>query len=79
MLENACVESTSPYALSPHHERAKQDTIGVARGMSAKLPHCTGHVLVYLMENKILFIHHVVKWWGCDCIIENNKDLNERT
>jgi hypothetical protein len=36
-------------------------------------------VLDYAMENEIPFVHHVVKQWGCDCIIEDNKDLNERT
>jgi hypothetical protein len=68
-----------PYALLPHHEGAKQNTIGVAKGTNAKLPHCTGHVLAYLMENEIPFVHHVVKWQGCRYTIENNKCLNERT
>jgi len=49
--------------ISPHHEGAKRNAIKVAKGANAKLPHCTGHALTYLMENKIPFVHHVVKQW----------------
>jgi hypothetical protein len=65
--------------MSPCHEGAKWNTIGVARGISAKLPHCMGFALTYPMEKEMPFVHHVVKWWGCDCIIEHDKSLNERT
>jgi hypothetical protein len=68
-----------PYALLPHHEGAKQDTIGVAGGTSAKLPHCIDHVLAYPMESEMPFVHHTIEWWGCDYIIEDGKGLNERT
>jgi hypothetical protein len=51
-----------PYAMLPYHERAKWYTIGITRGTSAKLPHHWGHVLTYPMENKMPFVHHVVKW-----------------
>jgi len=49
------------YALSPYHEGVKQNTIGVIEKTSAKLPHCMGFMLAYLMENEMSFIHHVVK------------------
>jgi len=51
----------------------------VARGTSAKLSHYIGPLLVYLMENKMPFVHHVVELWGCGYIIEDVKGLNERT
>jgi hypothetical protein len=79
LLENAWVEYAFPYALSPHHEGAKWNTIEVARRASAKLPHCVGHVLAYLMENEMPHVHHAKKWWGCSCIIEDNKGPNEMT
>ncbi len=62
-----------------HHDGAKRNTIGVVRRASAKLPHYTGLVLAYLMENEMSLVHHVVKWWGCNCTIDNNKNLNERS
>ncbi len=68
-----------PYALSPCHEEVKRDTIGVAGGANAKLPHCTGHVLIYPMENKMPLVHHVIEWHGCHYTNEDNKGLNERT
>jgi hypothetical protein len=46
----------------PRHEGAKQDTIGVTRGTSAKLPHHKDLVPTYLMENKTPFIHHTKEW-----------------
>jgi hypothetical protein len=46
--------------MSPHHERAKRNTIGVIRGTSVKLSHYMGPTLVYPMENKMPFVHHVV-------------------
>jgi hypothetical protein len=68
-----------PYALSPRRKDAKQDTIGVAKETSAKLPHCMGHALTYPMENEMPFVHHTIEWWGCDYINKDNKGLNERT
>ncbi len=68
-----------PYALSFFHEGAIKDTIGVPGGASAKLPHCIGLALAYLMENKMLLVHHAIEWWGCNYIIEDDKNLNERT
>jgi hypothetical protein len=68
-----------PYALSPQHEGAKRDTIGVVGGTSAKLSHYTNPALTYPMENKMPLVHHAIKWWGCGSTIENNKGLNERT
>jgi hypothetical protein len=35
--------------------------------------------LTYPMENEMLLVHHVVEWWGCSYINENDKGLNERT
>jgi hypothetical protein len=57
----------------------KRNTIGVVRGVSAKLPNCTGPMLAYPMENEMSFIHHTVKQWECGCIVEDGKGLNERT
>jgi hypothetical protein len=50
-----------PYVMLAHHEGAKQDTIGVARRTSAKLPHCTNLSQVYLMENEMSLVHHAIK------------------
>jgi hypothetical protein len=50
--------------LSPHYEGAKQDTIGVAIGTSAKLPHCIGFSPVYLMENKMPLVHQFIEVVG---------------
>jgi len=33
--------------------------------------------LAYPIENKMPLIHHALEWWGCNCIIEDNKSLNE--
>jgi hypothetical protein len=79
LLKNVRVEFAFFYALSPHHEGAKRNTIGVARGMSAKLSYYIGLTLVYEMENEMPLVHHVVEWWGCGCMIKDNKGLNERT
>jgi hypothetical protein len=68
-----------PYALSPFYEGANKDTIGVAGRASAKLPHCTGLAVAYPMENEMSLVHHAIKWWGCSYIIEDDKNLNERT
>jgi hypothetical protein len=38
-----------------------------------------GLVLVYPMENKMPFVHHVIEQWGCGYIDEDDKGLNERT
>jgi hypothetical protein len=55
LLKSAWVKSTFPYALSPHHEGAKRDTIEVVRGTTTKQSHCMGHVLTYPMENEMPF------------------------
>jgi hypothetical protein len=49
------------YALLPYHEEAKQDTIGVVRGANVKLPHYTGLVLTYPMENEMPLVHHTIE------------------
>ncbi len=64
-----------PYAFSPHHERAKWDTIGVAKKTSAKLPHCIGPMVVNPLKKETPLVHHTIKWWGCDYIIEDDKRL----
>jgi hypothetical protein len=61
LLKNAWIESAFPYALSPHHEGTKWDTIGVTRGIMPKLPHCMGPTLIYLMENEMPFVHHAIE------------------
>jgi len=65
--------------MSPQHKKAKRNTIGVARRTIVKLPHYMGPVLTYPMENLMLFVHHAIKWWGCNYTIEDDKGLNERT
>ncbi len=67
-----------PYALSPCHEGAKQNTIGVVRGVNAKLPHCMGFALIYPMENEMTPIYHIIEWWGWGCTIEDGKGVNEK-
>jgi hypothetical protein len=57
----------------------KKDTIGVTGRTSAKLPHCIGPALAYLMENEMPFVHHAIEWWGCSYVIEDNRNINERT
>jgi len=79
LLESTWIESTSRYGLSPCHEEAKWDTIGVIGRLIAKLPHYTNFALIYPMENKMSLAHHVVKWWGYDYTDQNNKSLSERT
>ncbi len=61
------------------HNGAKRDTIGVAKGTNAKLPHYTGPMLAYPMENKMPLIYHIAEWWGCDYTNEDGKGLSERT
>jgi hypothetical protein len=63
----------------PHHEEAKRNTIGVIGRASVKLPHCTGPMLVYPMENEMPIVHHVVEWWGCNYTNEDGKGLSKRT
>ncbi len=79
LLKNTWIEYVFPYALLPYHEGAKQDTIGVIKGVCAKLPHCTSLVLIYSMENEMSLIHHIVEHWGCGYINEDCKGLNEKT
>jgi len=68
-----------PYALSPCHKGAKQNTIGVVGGASAKLPHCKGPPLTYSMENEMSLVHHATERWGCDYTNKDSKGLSERT
>ncbi len=79
LLENDWVIFTFPYALSPFHEGVKQDTIGVTRGVNEKQPHHKNLMLVYQMENKMPLVHHAGEWYGCNCIIENDKSQDGRT
>ncbi len=79
MLENAWIKSAFPYGLLFRHEEAKRNNIGVVGRANAELPHYTSHVLAYLMENEMSFIHHVVEWWGCGYTYEDDKSLGERT
>ncbi len=79
LLENVWVESMFPYALSPHHEEAKRDTIGVTGRASAKLPHYMSVVLVYPMENEMPLVHHPIKQLECGYTNEDIKGLSERT
>jgi hypothetical protein len=65
--------------MSSCHEDAKRDTIKVARGTNAKLPHFTGHALSYPTENEMSLVHHVVEQWGCNYTNKDSKGLNERT
>ncbi len=78
LLKKPWVKSAFPYALLPRHKGPKWDTIGVIRGASAKLPHYMGPTLVYIMENKMSLVHHIVEWRGCGYINEDGKGLNER-
>jgi hypothetical protein len=57
----------------PYHEEVKQNTIGVARRVSAKLPHYMSLVLTYPMEIEMPFAHHVVKRRGCSYTIKTTK------
>jgi hypothetical protein len=50
----------------------------VIRRINAKVSHYMGLSLIYLMENKMLFVHHVIKQWGCGYRIKNIKGLNEK-
>jgi hypothetical protein len=81
MLESAWIKFAFPYGLSPRHKEVKRNTIGVVGESNAKVPHCTSTslALIYLMENKIPFIHHVVEQWRCNYTDEDDKGLNERT
>jgi hypothetical protein len=65
--------------LLPYHKGAKQNTIGVIRGVNAKLPHHRGLALAYLMKNEMSLVHNIVERQGCDYTIENNESLNEKT
>jgi len=55
------IEPTIPYGMLSHHKKAKQNTIGITRGTSVKLPHYRGLVLAYLMKNETSFIHHAIE------------------
>jgi len=79
LLKDVGVEFLFPYVMSPHRKRVERDTIGLIRGASANLPHCTSFALTYPMENKMPFVHYIIEWWGCSCTIEADTCLNERT
>jgi hypothetical protein len=79
LLENTSIESGFPYAPLPHHEGAKQNTIGVIRRTNVKQPHHESFVLAYSMENETPFVRHIIEQQGCDYIIEVYISLNERT
>jgi hypothetical protein len=57
----------------------KQDTIGVTRRTNVKQPHDRCPLLTYIVENKMSFIRHIVEQQGCNCIVEDDKNLNGRT
>jgi hypothetical protein len=50
-----------PYAQLPFPEKTKQNTIEVTKETNVKLPHHKGHVLIYSLENKMPFIHYIIK------------------
>jgi len=52
LLESIWVKFAFPYGLSPRHEEAKWNTIGVIGGVSAKLPHCYDHSLGFTTKAK---------------------------
>jgi hypothetical protein len=79
LLESTWVKSAFPYGLSPHHEEAKWDTIGIVGETSARLPHYMGPTLACPMENEMPLVHHIVERWECGYINEDNKHLNEKT
>jgi hypothetical protein len=58
MIENIRIQFVFYYAHLPCFEKAKQDTIGVIRGVNAKLPHHKGFMLIYPVENEMSFLHH---------------------
>ncbi len=64
LLKSVWVNFAFHYVLLPHHNEAKQDTIGVAIITNAKLPHYTNLMLIYPMQNEMSFVHHVVKVVG---------------
>jgi len=78
-VKNIWIESAFPYALSPCHEEAIRDTIGVVGETSAKLPHYKNPMLAYIMENEMPFVHHAMERWGCNYTNEDDKGLSERT
>jgi hypothetical protein len=67
LLESIWTKSPFPYSQWPPFEGAKQDTIGVIAGANAKLPYQRGPMPTYLMENKMLLVHHVES--GRDAIV----------
>jgi hypothetical protein len=64
---------------SPPLEGTKQDTIGETRKTNVKQPHHRCLLLIYLVENKMSFIHRIVERQGYNCIVEDDKNLNGRT
>jgi hypothetical protein len=61
LLESIKIGPTFASAQMPHHKGAKQNTIGVTKEISVKLPHYRGLVLTYRKENEMSFGHHVVE------------------
>jgi hypothetical protein len=50
-----------PYALLPHYDGAKRNTIRVTKGTNVKMLHHKGHVPAYRMEDETPFIHHAIE------------------
>jgi hypothetical protein len=61
LLESIWIELIIPYDMLPHHKKAKQNTIGITKGTSVKLPHHMGHLLAYPMKNETPLIHHTIE------------------
>ncbi len=79
LIENIWIRFMFPYAQLPFPKEAKQNTIEVTKETNAKLPHHKGHVLTHPLENKMPFVHYIIKLWGCNCIVGDDKNLNGRT
>jgi hypothetical protein len=45
----------------PFPEKAKQNTIEITKETNVNLPHHKGHVLTYPLENKMSFVHYIIK------------------
>jgi hypothetical protein len=58
---------------------ANQYTIEITIGTNVKVSHHRGHVLIYLVKNKMPFIHHIIKWWGCNYTVEDEESQDGRT
>jgi hypothetical protein len=59
--KNIWVEFVFPCAMSPHHKRAKRDTIKITRRTNVRLPHHKGPMPAYPMKKETSFIYHIIK------------------